>query len=90
MMSLANVVRFGPTVGVEPEAMAGWDVAVGIGGFVGSEGASVGMSTSVAIGEQAASPLRTPSAPIFIASLREIFLFIVTPLKLTIKGNVEI
>jgi hypothetical protein len=57
---------------------------VGEGGFVG-RGVEVGKSASVAVasGEQAASPLTTPTAPIFKASLRDIFLILVMgiPLK---------
>ena len=76
-MSLANVARLGPAVEVAPEATAGWAVALGTGGFVGS-GSAVGKSASVAVatGEQAANPLSTPSEPIFNTSLRESFFVI--------------
>lgn len=62
-----------------------------MGGFVG-KGEAVGFNISVAdtSGEQAANPLTTPSAPIFSASLREIFLILVMliPLKLSFTKRV--
>ena len=81
-ISLIRVVMVGPVVG----CVAGRDVAMGVADAAGTlvgNGVDVGNNASVAwaIGEQAAKPPSTPSAPTFNASLREIFLFMGIPLK---------
>ena len=79
-MSFVKVVSVAPAVAVGDAA--GRDVADEAGTLVGN-GVDVGNNASVAwaIGEQAAKPPSTPSAPTFNASLRDIFLFMGIPLK---------
>jgi hypothetical protein len=62
-------------------AVPGEDVPVGAGALVGKETVGKKVSVARAMGEQAANPPSIPSAPTFIASLREIFLVMAVPPK---------
>lgn len=70
---VTDAAAVGAPAGCETAGMAG--ILVGKDETVGSKTCSVAR----AIGEQAANPPSTPKAPIFNASLREIFLFMITP-----------
>jgi len=80
------VLTVGPAVGAAPGTDVATAVADGAGTLVGND-VDVGSKASVAraMGEQAANPPRTPRAPTFNASLREILLFMAIPPKVKDK-----